>query len=36
MMIKGLSYQTILLLIIVIMNSVRKSIRDEQPLPHNN
>ena len=34
MVITGLSYLTILVLIALIINSLRKSIRDEQPLRH--
>ena len=36
MVITGLSYLTILVLIALIINSLRKSIRDEQPLRHSN
>ena len=36
MVITGLSYLTILVLIALIINSIRKSIRDEQPLRHSN
>ena len=36
MVITGLSYLTILVLIALIINSLRKSIRDEQPLRHRN
>ncbi|MEG1699716.1 MAG: DUF2975 domain-containing protein [Alistipes sp.] len=35
-MIMGLSYLAILVLIALIINSIRKSIRDEQPLRHSN
>ncbi|WP_295935311.1 DUF2975 domain-containing protein [uncultured Alistipes sp.] len=36
MVVTGLSYLTILVLIALIINSLRKSIRDEQPLRHSN
>lgn len=36
MVITGLSYLAILILIALIINSLRKSIRDEQPLRHSN
>lgn len=36
MLVTGLSYLTILVLIALIINSLRKSIRDEQPLRHSN